>query len=235
VVRGERDRTQRDLRSRCYYLLVALTKARGTLEPVQLLAQSCTDPSQKSWWQQLEAATKHPEGSFKVINALAMAGSCGEPSSHQTHRWRKADSNPRSRSRRLYFETVFPLYDGSISRNGSVCALPGLRVRIRLAPADSLGLTPTQPLPVEKPAVPRGCALAKVGRDTKYCRKCANRRCYLCRAIFQYRSVADVVRGIPGSLPRRSWRWAQIKQSRAASAARARLAADVSGRAACLL
>ena len=47
VVRGERDRTQRDLRSRCYYLSVALTKARGTLEPVQLLAQSCTDPSQK--------------------------------------------------------------------------------------------------------------------------------------------------------------------------------------------
>src|SRR5271169_7070049 len=47
VVRGERDRNQRDLRSRCYYLPVALTKARGTLEPAQLLAQSCTDPSQK--------------------------------------------------------------------------------------------------------------------------------------------------------------------------------------------
>jgi len=27
------------------------------------------------WWQQLEAAQKHPEGSFKVINALAMAAS----------------------------------------------------------------------------------------------------------------------------------------------------------------
>jgi hypothetical protein len=107
-------------------------------------------------------------------------------------------------------------------------------VRIHLPPADSLGLAQTRPLQVEKPAVPRGCALAEVGGDTKYCRKCANRRCYLCRAIFQYRSVADVVRGIPGSLPRRSWRWAQIKQSRAASAARARLAADVSGRAACL-
>ena len=108
------------------------------------------------------------------------------------------------------------------------------RVRIHLPPADSLGLAQTRPLQVEKPAVPRGCALAEVGRDTKYCRKCANRRGYLCRAVFQYRSVADVVRGIPGSFPRRSCRWAQIKQSRAASAARARLAADVSGRAACL-
>jgi hypothetical protein len=27
------------------------------------------------WWQQLEAAKKHPEGSFKVVNALAMAAS----------------------------------------------------------------------------------------------------------------------------------------------------------------
>jgi len=34
----------------------------------------------------------------------------------------------------LDFETVFPLYDGSISRKGSVRALPGLRVRIRLSP-----------------------------------------------------------------------------------------------------
>jgi hypothetical protein len=110
----------------------------------------------------------------------------------------------------------------------------GPKVRIHLPPADSLGLAQTRSLQVEKPAVPRGCAWAEVGRDTKYCRKCATRRCYLCRAIFQYRSVADVVRGIPGSFPRRSCRWAQIKQNRAASAARARLAADVSGRAACL-
>jgi hypothetical protein len=29
----------------------------------------------EKWWQQLEAAKKHPEGSFKVINALAMAAS----------------------------------------------------------------------------------------------------------------------------------------------------------------
>ena len=47
MVRGERDRTQRDLRSRCCYLPVALSKVRGTPESVQLLAQSCTDPSHK--------------------------------------------------------------------------------------------------------------------------------------------------------------------------------------------
>jgi hypothetical protein len=29
----------------------------------------------EKWWQQLEAAQKHPEGSFKVVNALAMAAS----------------------------------------------------------------------------------------------------------------------------------------------------------------
>ena len=43
----------------------------------------------------------------------------------------------------------------------------GPRVRIRFPPADSLGLAQTRPLQVEKPAVPRGCALAEVGRDTE--------------------------------------------------------------------
>ena len=37
MVRGERDRTQRDLRSRCCYLPVALTKARGTPNPTNSL------------------------------------------------------------------------------------------------------------------------------------------------------------------------------------------------------
>jgi hypothetical protein len=41
-------------------------------------------------------------------------------------------------------------------------------VRIQLPPADSLGLAQTRPLQVEKPAVPRGRALAVVDRDTKY-------------------------------------------------------------------
>jgi len=43
----------------------------------------------------------------------------------------------------------------------------GLRVRIHFPPADSLGLAQTRPLQVEKPAVPRGCALAEVVRDTE--------------------------------------------------------------------
>ena len=43
MVRGERDRSQRDLRSRCCYLQAALTK-----ESVQVLAPSYTDPSQKA-------------------------------------------------------------------------------------------------------------------------------------------------------------------------------------------
>src|SRR5438477_7219180 len=144
----------------------------------------------------------------------------------QTRRWREMDSNSVPGGERQGRPDCC-LENGSASDGEP-------EVRIQLSPADSLGLAQTRPLPVEKPAVPRGCALAEVGRDTKYCRKCANRRCYLCRAVFQYRCVADVVRGIPGSFPRRSCRWAQIKQSRAASAARARLAADVSGRAALL-
>ena len=37
MVRGERDRTQRDLSSRCWYLPVALTKARGTPNPTNCL------------------------------------------------------------------------------------------------------------------------------------------------------------------------------------------------------
>jgi hypothetical protein len=37
-----------------------------------------------------------------------------------------------------------------------------LTVRIHSPPADSPGLAQTRALPVEKPAVPRGCALAEV-------------------------------------------------------------------------
>jgi S-formylglutathione hydrolase FrmB len=43
--------------------------------PAVLRALSGTGNSIERWWQQLEAAQKHPEGSFKVINALAMAAS----------------------------------------------------------------------------------------------------------------------------------------------------------------
>src|ERR1700751_6482546 len=75
-------------------------------------------------------------------------------------------------------------------------------VRIHLPPADSLGLAQTRPLQAEKAALPRGCAPLRSAETRSTGRNCANRRCYLCRAIFQYRSVADVVRGIPGSFPR---------------------------------
>ena len=40
-----------------------------------LRALAGTGNSIERWWQQLEAAQKHPERSFKVINALAMAAS----------------------------------------------------------------------------------------------------------------------------------------------------------------
>jgi len=43
--------------------------------PAVLRALAGTDNSIERWWQQLEAAPKHPEGSFKVFNILAMAAS----------------------------------------------------------------------------------------------------------------------------------------------------------------
>jgi S-formylglutathione hydrolase FrmB len=43
--------------------------------PAVLRALAGTENSIERWWQQLEAAHKHPDGSFKVINALAMAAS----------------------------------------------------------------------------------------------------------------------------------------------------------------
>src|SRR3954469_25799276 len=43
--------------------------------PAVLRALAGTGNSIERWWQQLEAAKKHSEGSFKVINVLAMAAS----------------------------------------------------------------------------------------------------------------------------------------------------------------
>jgi hypothetical protein len=43
--------------------------------PAVLRALAGAENSIDRWWKQLEAAQKHPEGSFKVINALAMAAS----------------------------------------------------------------------------------------------------------------------------------------------------------------
>jgi len=41
--------------------------------PAVLRALVGMENSIERWWQQLDAAKKHPEGSFKVVNALAMA------------------------------------------------------------------------------------------------------------------------------------------------------------------
>ena len=43
--------------------------------PAVLRALAGTENSIEKWWRQVEAARKHPEGSGKVINALAMAAS----------------------------------------------------------------------------------------------------------------------------------------------------------------
>jgi S-formylglutathione hydrolase FrmB len=43
--------------------------------PAVLRALAGADNSIERWWQQLETAQKHPDGSFKVVNALAMAAS----------------------------------------------------------------------------------------------------------------------------------------------------------------
>jgi hypothetical protein len=43
--------------------------------PAVLRALAGTGNSIERWWRQLEAAQKHPEGSAKVVNALAMAAS----------------------------------------------------------------------------------------------------------------------------------------------------------------
>jgi S-formylglutathione hydrolase FrmB len=43
--------------------------------PAALRAFAGDENSIERWWQKLESAQKHPEGSFKVINALAMAAS----------------------------------------------------------------------------------------------------------------------------------------------------------------
>jgi hypothetical protein len=45
------------------------------LPDMVLRALAAAENSIEKWWQQLEAARKHPEGSFKVVNALAMAAS----------------------------------------------------------------------------------------------------------------------------------------------------------------
>ena len=46
--------------------------------PAVLRTLAGAENSIEKWWQQLEGARKHPEGSFKMANALAMAASYGQ-------------------------------------------------------------------------------------------------------------------------------------------------------------
>jgi hypothetical protein len=43
--------------------------------PAVLRPLAGAENSIEKWWQQLEVAKKHPEDSFKVVSALAMAAS----------------------------------------------------------------------------------------------------------------------------------------------------------------
>jgi hypothetical protein len=70
----------------------------------------------------------------------------------------------------------------------------GLRVRIRLPPADSLSLSCSR-FRTSRTRLTAGVWGSwlddQVGRDAQVFRYGAKRQQYLCRAIFQYRSVAD--------------------------------------------
>ena len=79
-----------------------------------------------------------------------------------------------------------------VRRKRADAAFPSaeLEVRIHFPPADSPSLAQTRPLQVEKAAVPRGCAPLRSAETRSTGRNCANRRCYVCQAIFQYRRAA---------------------------------------------
>jgi hypothetical protein len=69
-------------------------------------------------------------------------------------------------------------------------------VRIRFPPAESPSLSRSGGRGSRKPAfraAVRDWLGDQVGRDAQGVSRCANRRQYLCRAIFQYRSAADGV------------------------------------------
>jgi hypothetical protein len=77
-------------------------------------------------------------------------------------------------------------------------------VRIHFPPAERSVSLPHQVSKVENSGFPRGCRGwlgGRVGRDAQGFRYRANRRQYLCRAIFQYRSAADVVGENAASVP----------------------------------
>jgi hypothetical protein len=76
VVRGERDRTQRDLSSRCCYLPVALTKARGTLNPTNSLLSHALIRLRKAGLAQHDencgTKSSNPDAPLPEINTNAL-------------------------------------------------------------------------------------------------------------------------------------------------------------------
>ena len=83
----------------------------------------------------------------------------------------------------------------------------GPRVRIHLPPADSPSLSRSRFRRSRTPAFRagvRGWLGDRVGRDAQGFRYRANRRQYLCRAIFQYRSAADGVGDNAAPVPTKS-------------------------------
>ena len=111
----------------------------------------------------------------------------------------------------------------------------GPRVRIRLAPADSRCLTQTRPLPVEKPAVPRGCASLGSAETRRGLVEIARSGAVISVGRYCSTAVPLMSSGSGGPRPGPSSCCGQfLKQSRAGRVARARPAADVNGRAACL-
>jgi hypothetical protein len=146
-------------------------------------------------------------------------------------------ASTRSTTRRL----CRPL--GRRFRNRRLYAEP--KVRIRLPPAASPSLSPScfrgSRTPAFRAAVRGGLATGSA-ETRRVVQDRANRRQYLCRAIFQYRSAADGVGANATPVPIKSGRSPNLdraldlcartalNQSPARSADRARQAADVSAR-----
>jgi hypothetical protein len=114
----------------------------------------------------------------------------------QTHRWREMDSNHRYRIRNnpFWLPPFGPRNSPSATKTALSCQGP--MVRIHLPPADSPSLARIRFRSSRTPAFRAGVrgGLATGSAETRRVfRYRANRRQYLCRAIFRYRRAADGV------------------------------------------
>jgi len=166
---------------------------------------------------------------------------------------RRRGSNGLAGDGEAGFETSVPLAREVPERSNKTASTSGFffaggpRVRIHLSPAESPSLSRIRFRKSRTRLSARVCAagLATGSAETRRVfRYHANRRRYLCRAIFQYRSATDGVgeNATPSQQSQafsrlnvgRSLKPDRLKQSRARSADRARPAADVSDRGAFL-